>query len=336
MIALLALTGAILLAQSQPPSPGPRASERQQPHQQPSDTQQPAAADQRGTAASPIVVKVLPTAKTQEETAKEQAESDKQATAQWWNIAASVATVIILAVQLIIIGFQVRLASRQNQIMEGQTTIMDGQASAAQKQADYMLEGLAVTKEAADAAKASADAATRSADAGVVAAKALKVIHRQWVVVDGWACTVEPLPKTDKLWARVSVRIKNSSPLPLTIVTVRCQFNKTKGGYEWCNDVLEPGGTMTSAMHHILTDEEAGGFRSGGVAFVIAGWVHFMDAFGDLQNQAIGRHCQIGPNQRATFRGLAMLKHNLEKLVGEWPLDEDLVRGAMKDKKAEE
>jgi hypothetical protein len=83
MFAACALFGAAD-ARSQQPSPSSR--EPRHPAQaQSNGPQQPAATDQRGTEQSPIIVKVLPTPKTDAETAQE-AEDRKEKSANDRNL----------------------------------------------------------------------------------------------------------------------------------------------------------------------------------------------------------------------------------------------------------
>jgi len=141
-----------------------------QPKRNASRAEQPATPDPRGTDASPVVVKIQPTPKTDEETAKEKAQIDQQESTQRWTKGLGIATGILGLLQLIAIGFQVGIARRQNQIIEKQNAIMTGQRDAADTQSDYMRDGLAETRKAADAAREAADTASKSlkADSAVV------------------------------------------------------------------------------------------------------------------------------------------------------------------------
>jgi hypothetical protein len=160
------------------------------------------------------------------------------------------------------------------------------------------------------------------ADASKTSAEALKVIHRQWVNVHGWDCTIAPLGDT-KAWRITSIlEITNETPLPLTIITVRCQFNKSKGAYEWGDRFLEPRHTHKATVSSFLSADEVADYSAGKrLVFLISGWVHFYDAFGDIQNQAIGCFCAMQRNRNPIFRRLAGLKKNTDKLLKQWPLD---------------
>ena len=147
MIVLIGLM-ALLAAQSQPPVPRAREGKRDQPQSQPTATQQQSSADQRGTEQSPIVVKVQPSPKTDQETAKEKDKEQQESSDKRWTRGLAGLTALVAILQSILIGVQARIASKQNKILESQSTIMDGQ--------------LRATEEAANAAKKSAEVAERA------------------------------------------------------------------------------------------------------------------------------------------------------------------------------
>jgi hypothetical protein len=155
------------LAQSQPRQPEPSAD----------GTQQPTAADPRGTDASPLIVKVQPAPKTDAEAAEEQRQKDQGVSDRNWTRGLAIVTAALGLLQLIAIGFQVGIARKQNRIIERQNTIMDAQRLAAETQSGYMSDGLIETRKAADAAannaKAAADNATSAAEATLVNSAAL-------------------------------------------------------------------------------------------------------------------------------------------------------------------
>ena len=157
------LFSACAFAQSQPPTPGARESQRSQPDSKSQSANQPTATDPRGTNESPLVVKVQPTPKTDEETAKEKAQEDDEASAKRWTKGLGVATGILGLLQLVAIGFQVSIAHTQNTIIKKQNLIMTGQRDAANTQSGYMRDGLIETRVAAQAAQDSAEAAKTQA-----------------------------------------------------------------------------------------------------------------------------------------------------------------------------
>ena len=182
------------MAQSQTP----------QPKRNTSRAQQPAAPDPRGTDAAPLIVKVQPTPKTDEEAAKEQAQVEQQESTQRWTRGLGITTGVLGLLQLIAIGFQVSIARRQNQIIERQNTIMTGQREAADTQSGYMRNGLAETRKAAEAARDGADTANKSfmADSAVVMSigdlQVLRLTNK----------------KTKEFSVRVQYRIHNASKNP--------------------------------------------------------------------------------------------------------------------------
>jgi hypothetical protein len=217
---------------------------------------------------------------------------------------------------------EVVLLIRQNGIMKTQTSIIAEQARAAEQQAGYMRDGLEVTRGAADAAKGSADAARRSAEAGVVAAKALKVIHRQWISVHDWGFETWTIPNYG-VEGRVSVDITNNTPLPLTLFTVRCYFGGSKGGHSVADQLLEPTATTRQTVTHRMDDKQLADYQAGHLTLVLSGWVHYWDAFGDLQSQVIGVCLEhIGPKAQPAARGVSGLMRNMPRMEKDWPVQE--------------
>jgi hypothetical protein len=172
--ALLVACTIVLAAQSQPPSPRPGNREGNPPQQQTAPTHQVAPADQRGTETTPVVVKVLPPQKTQEEAAQEKAERQDQSAANWWLVRLTGLLAVIGAIQTVVFGVQAyRLKQTivtMDQIASGQTADMRASINEATRAATAM-EGIAkASKVTADAAKLSADTArdtlylTQSAD----------------------------------------------------------------------------------------------------------------------------------------------------------------------------
>lgn len=143
LIVVIALVG----VPSQPPIPGAGIRGSGQPQQQPARAQEQPTTDPRGTTQTPLIVKVQPTAETDEETAKKQAEENAQASAQGWTKVGIVLTGIVGLLTLVILGFQAAIAGRQNAIMRTQSTIMTGQANAAANSAIAAADVLATNRE---------------------------------------------------------------------------------------------------------------------------------------------------------------------------------------------
>lgn len=99
---------AITLTQLQPASPRSGKGKGNPPQKQTQAARDQAAANQRGTEQSPIVVKVLPTPKTNEETVQEQQNRQDQSSANWWMVKLTFAIGLITLVQLFVFGLQAR------------------------------------------------------------------------------------------------------------------------------------------------------------------------------------------------------------------------------------
>jgi len=101
-ILLVLVVGGVAYAQSQPPTPTPTPRESSRPPQsKPKSTQHKAAADQRGTEQSPIVVKILPTPKTKEESDQEAKDHQEKSSADWWLVRFNGLLVLVVFLQWI-------------------------------------------------------------------------------------------------------------------------------------------------------------------------------------------------------------------------------------------
>jgi hypothetical protein len=310
-LSLALLSFVILSATSQPPVPSAGKSQRSQPQPTAQGAQQQTATDPRGTDNTPIVVKVQPSAKTDEETANEQRQEQREASAQRWTVGSVIGTVIIGLLQVGAIGFQVYIAKKQNTIIETQTSIMQLQeraasssAIAAKAQTEHMLAGLAETRKATEA---------------------LKTINRQWVKVERWMFNAWNVPKVG-LHAEVIVEISNKTPLPLTIFAVRCYINDRKGSYGVADEYLVPDATTQQAVKIVMNERELAEYNARRLRLVITGWVHYWDAFGDLHSEIIAACLEhIGPGvAKPSVRGVAGVMRKMPRMEKEWPVQEML------------
>ena len=162
LLAVLVLSVTVLEARSQPPTPSARKSGSSQEQPKPESAQQQPAEDPRGTDTTPLIVKVQPATKTDEEAQKERAKEDAEASAKRWTVGLGVATGLLGLFQLGAIGFQAWIASKQNEIIGKQNEIMEGQRKAADKQSEYMRDALAESCKASEAAMKSADIADKA------------------------------------------------------------------------------------------------------------------------------------------------------------------------------
>ena len=118
-----------------------------QPPQDQSQRAQPeTAGDQRGSATAPVIVKILPTPKTEKEARQEQSDRDDISSANWWMVRLTGAIGLIAFVQSIVFGLQARRLKQTIEKMEeiagGQTT--DMQASIRESgRAAVAMEGVA-------------------------------------------------------------------------------------------------------------------------------------------------------------------------------------------------
>jgi hypothetical protein len=132
----------------QPPAPSTAKRGRLQ-QDQPTTSEQPSDAEQRGTQDRPVVVKVLPAEKTEAERAQERADHDEKAAADWW--------MEILTAALVGVGTLQLLA------FIGQIIVFILQATRLRDSVTEMRNATTATKEAVVAARESADAAKEQA-----------------------------------------------------------------------------------------------------------------------------------------------------------------------------
>jgi hypothetical protein len=119
--------------QSQPPSPTPTIKSGQ-PQQPAASRRKQSPADERGSEQSPVVVKVLPSVKTNEEVANDKAKDLDQSSANWWMVRLTGAVVFVGCVQTIVFWLQARRLKQTIETMDNISTqqTKDVQASIAE------------------------------------------------------------------------------------------------------------------------------------------------------------------------------------------------------------
>jgi hypothetical protein len=120
-------------------------------------------ADKRGTLDAPLIVKSIPSEKSQQETDDDARKKDEKR----WNdrvaIFIGIATGIILFLQLIVFGWQARRLKQT----------IDTMKDLGSKQSDDMHASIAIAKESADAAK-------KSSDSLIASQRAFVCVHEPW------------------------------------------------------------------------------------------------------------------------------------------------------------
>jgi hypothetical protein len=129
ILACLCLTTGTLVGMAVSPRPIPSGGESKssQPDQHAQETHSPAANDPRGSDASPLIVRIQPSTKTDQEAAKEQAKEQREAGTYWWNRSLAITTALVGLLTVLMIGGQIYITHVQNEVMRGQTTIMGNQ-----------------------------------------------------------------------------------------------------------------------------------------------------------------------------------------------------------------
>jgi hypothetical protein len=142
-----------------------------QPANNPEAANQQSRDDLRGTDSSPIVVKVLPTPKTDAETAQEKQDHQDQSAANWWMVKLTGAIMVIGLIQSFVFALQARRLRqtilKMEEIGRGQTddmrasigeatraaTAMEGIATSLVSSVQSARESVGITREIADRQK---------------------------------------------------------------------------------------------------------------------------------------------------------------------------------------
>jgi hypothetical protein len=166
------------------------------------------ASDPRGTNESPLIVKVQPTPKTNEEAANEQAEEQSETASKRLTERLAILTGIVGLLQLIGLGAQVLIARRQNKIIDGQTAILKEQETS-------MKDGLRIARDSADASTKAAEAAQASVN---IANESLLLTHRSTLAIRH--IVTEGLNEYGVVGETLSGHawITNIGPMPITLL----------------------------------------------------------------------------------------------------------------------
>lgn len=144
---LLAICLFCVLVQSQPPAPAP-AIQRTYPKQPSASGQQQSTSDKSGTETAPIFVKIVPSAKTQEEAPQGKPQELGQSSPDWWMVWLTGAIASIGLIQTIVFGVQAhrlkQTITKMDEIATGQTRDIQASIAEATRSATAM-EGVATS-----------------------------------------------------------------------------------------------------------------------------------------------------------------------------------------------
>jgi hypothetical protein len=133
----LFVVSVLLLAWSQNPRPTPRKISKLQ-QQQSTAAQQPDAADQRGTDQSPLVVKTLPSVKTQAEAEQDANDHKEKSTNDWHVVELTGVPAVIAFLQLLVYTYQAKKLRETVQSAGEQAEAMERHIGEAARSADAM------------------------------------------------------------------------------------------------------------------------------------------------------------------------------------------------------
>ncbi len=135
----------LIFAASQGPSPAsPKAGDVPQPIS--SASSQSANSDQRGTEQSPLVIKLLATEKTKQESEVDARDRQEKASSDWWIVRLTGILALVAFLQLLVFGYQAKKLRETVESAKDQSSAMDRHISEAARSANAM-EGVAKSLE---------------------------------------------------------------------------------------------------------------------------------------------------------------------------------------------
>lgn len=249
--------------------------------------QQSAATDQRGTNYSPLVVKVLPTQKTEAEAAQDAAERQEKAESDAWIIRLTGALVTVGALQLLVFGWQGwqlrRTVTAMREIADGQTADMQSYINAASRSAVAME---AVAHDIGKNVETTTGMATTQRDFWGRQMRAY-VLPDNASIWDGMTLDV-PQPGRKGVPGVVLV-IRNSGATPAYSVVSWAAIDVVDTRNEGTlsapllqpqfSNTLAPQGTFTKALwfHRPLTDHEISDIATGIRGIYVYGRIEYRD-----------------------------------------------------------
>lgn len=304
---------AVAMAQSNRPSPGPGGG-NQQPKPVTQTAQQQPADDLRGTDKAPLVVRVLPTPKTQQETAQDEAQRSDESSANWWMVRLTGFIGIIGLIQAFVFWIQ---AGRLKATIDKMDEIAKSQA--------------ADTKSYIGAASRSAEAMERVADSigsNVETTTAMAATQRDFwgrqmrayvlpesaAIWDGMTLDVPQPAKKDVPGVVVTIRNSGATPAydvvswaAIDVIDVKNEgaLSAPKLQPQFTN-TLAPHGAFTKAVwfHRAITPHEISDIETGVRGIYVYGRVEYQDVLGKEDRFSNFRFRYNGgypPNKGAIF-----------------------------------
>jgi Sec-independent protein translocase protein TatA len=165
----------LIFAASQGPSPAPtKAGDVPQPNS--SAPSQAANSDQRGTEQSPLVIKLLPTDKTKQESEEDAQDRQEKASSDWWIVCLTGILALVAFLQLLVFGYQAKKLRETVESAKDQSSAMERHISEAARSANAM-EGVAKSLEI------TAEASQQAAVASQQSIASLRQQMRAWLTI---------------------------------------------------------------------------------------------------------------------------------------------------------
>jgi len=289
VLPLMIFSATAALAQSN--GPPPRSTNANQPPQSVSSpTQNKSQYDSRGTNESPLVVKVLPTPKTQKEAAQDEAKRRDQSSANWWMVRLTGIIAVIGLIQAAVFWIQAdrlkQTISKMDEIATSQTADMKASIAEATRSANALREVSALIATQVETTTTMA-ATQRDFWARQMRAYVLPENGSIW---DGMTLDV-PQPARKGI-PGVVLGIRNSGATPAYNVVSWASIDVTDVKNEATliapklqpqfTNTLAPHGLFTKALwfHRPLTSHEISDIATGVRAIYVYGRIEYRDVMG--------------------------------------------------------
>jgi hypothetical protein len=162
------------------------------------------------------------------------------------------------------------------------------------------LKQLAITEKQADAAKLSAEATMESV-------KLQKVAMQQWIEATNWHIDHSYIPReVNESIIYVDFEIENPTKFKLILQSVDVWLDRADIGSVFYGKMfLSPDEIANVRKEYKLTGQKLISFRDSVLQCEIGAVVHFIDAFGDQQERAVGVLCKCRHRGQAEFEPIS-------------------------------
>jgi hypothetical protein len=169
------------------------------------------------------------------------------------------------------------------------------------------IEQMKVMSRNAVAAEIAAEAAKLSAEATMESVKLQKVAMQQWIEAANWHIDHSYIPReVNESIIYVDFEIENPTKFKLILQSVEVWLDRAHiGSVSYGKMFLSPDETAYARVEYRLTGQKLISFRDSVLQCEIGAVVHFIDAFGDQQERAVGVHCKCRHRGQEEFEPIS-------------------------------